>query len=402
MELRRISGFVAAALLLGGLLFLMLRLPEKGPPVLQGEAISGESGPRDRGGEFSEEDSTAPAREALEDSYGSLSTPDPGLGRQLETLRKRFEQRPDRETALRLLQELTANFLAADPDKASATLLAFLRSGQDLATGLDFVIGEGGLEEWPSLRAFLLDLLGKVDPEEAARYARAKVIPAKNSTVEYAVSLRILWNHGGAQEASPELTQAWLGLLQKPDWSVRPGAAWMESLDFAGRLPAALPVFVGAATEWLAAPAASEGKAEAAQLALERSARNHPVETMGTLMQNPAWLSQGRGPAIRASLFARADLADPKQAEILDRYLSSLDPGSPEATAFSKAFPYRKFSVSPGLSGFPDLQTPEEIRTSNLAAAEFFQRAVAEGRYPGLRDEIAQIQARLLELNRIK
>ena len=398
----RISGFVAAALLLGGLLFVMLRFPEKGLPDLPGETISGESDRRDREGELSKKGLSAPAGEEPEDPSRPLALPDPGLGMELGTLQKWFGQKPDRERALRLLQELTEKFLAADPDKASATLLAYLRSGQDLPTGLDFVIGEGGLEEWPSLRAFLLDLLGKVDPEEAARYARAEVIPAKNSTVEYAVSLRILWNLGGAQEASPELTQAWLGLLEKPDWSVRPDAAWMESMDFAGRLPSAMPVFVATATEWLAQPAASGGKAEAAQLALERAARNHPVETLGTLLQSPAWLSQGRGPGIRASLFARADLADSKQAEILDRYLSSLDPGSGEAMAFAKAFPYRKFSVSPGLSGFPNLQTPEEIRRSNQAAADFFRQAVAEGRYPGLRDEIAQIQARLMELNDIK
>ena len=332
----------------------------------------------------------------------SIHPPDPALQAELEKLEKFLAARPDREPLLRFLGDFTAKFLTADPDKASTTLLAFLRSGQDLPTGLDFVIGEGGLEEWPSLRAFLLDLLGKVDPEDAARYARAEVIPAKNSTVEYAVSLRILWNHGGAQEASPELTQAWLGLLQKPDWSVRPDAAWMESLDFAGRLPAALPAFVAAATDWLGNPAASGGKAESAQLALERSTRNHPVETLSTLLQNPAWLSQGRGPGIRASLFARVNLADSSQAEILNRYLLSLDPGSREAMAFAKAFPYRKFSVSPGLSGFPDLQTPKEIRISNQAAAEFFRRAVAEGRYPGLQDQIAQIQSRLLELNLTK
>lgn len=126
----------------------------------------------------------------------SIHPPDPALQAELEKLEKILAARPNREPLLRFLGDFTAKFLTADPDKASATLLAYLRSGQDLPTGLDFVIGEGGLEEWPSLRAFLLDLLGKVDPEEAARYARAKVIPAKNSTVEYAVSLRILWNQG--------------------------------------------------------------------------------------------------------------------------------------------------------------------------------------------------------------
>jgi len=391
------GGVLLVAVWVGVL--LSLSSPEKIQKLARSRPESSKPVSGEDGGsipEKTEPDSSAKEEEA------SIHPPDPALKAELEKLEKFLAARPNREPLLRFLGDFTAKFLTADPDKASATLLAYLRSGQDLPTGLDFVIGEGGLEEWPSLRAFLLDLLGKVDPEDAARYARAEVIPAKNSTVEYAVSLRILWNQGGAEKPTPELTQAWLGLLQKPDWSVRPGAAWMESLDFAGRLPAALPVFVGAATEWLGNPAVSEGKAESAQLALERSTRNHPVETLSTLLQNSAWLSQGRGPGIRASLFARVNLADSSQAEILNRYLLSLDPGSREATAFAKAFPYRKFSVSPGLSGFPDLQTPEEIRISNQAAAEFFRRAVAEGRYPGLRDEIAQIQARLLELNRIK
>lgn len=389
--------FLAALFLV--LLAISLHIQQRDPHDKKPSSKS-PAGPASR--EADDIDALAPENGADDEPAPVFHRVDPALQAELKKLEKFLAARPDREALLRFLGDFTAKFLAADPDKASATLLAYLRSGQDLPTGLDFVIGEGGLEEWPSLRAFLLDLLGKVDPEEAARYARAEVIPAKNSTVEYAVSLRILWNLGGAQEPSPELTQAWLGLLEKPDWSVRPDAAWMESLDFAGRLPSAMPVFVATATEWLAQPAASGGKAEAAQLALERAARNHPVETLGTLLQSPAWLSQGRGPGIRASLFARADLADSKQAEILDRYLSSLDPGSGEAMAFAKAFPYRKFSVSPGLSGFPNLQTPEEIRRSNQAAADFFRQAVAEGRYPGLRDEIAQIQAKLMELNDIK
>jgi hypothetical protein len=335
----------------------------------------------------------------MTEEVAPILAPDPSLRAEIKILRDRLAQKPDRETTLRLLQEFSARWLQTDPDRAAATLLEFLRSGEDLGTGLDFVVGEAGLEEWPSLRAFLLDLLGKIDLGMASQYALTTVIPAKNSTLEYAVSLRILWNSGGAEEAKPELVQAWLGLLQKTDWSNRPDVAWMESMDFAGRIPTALPSFVALATGWLADPKNVAGKAEAAQLALERSTRNHPVETLRTLLANPGWLAQGRGPVLRATLFARADLSDPQQAEIFGRYLSTLDPESREATAFAKAFPYRKFSVSAGLSGLPDLQTPEQIRASNLAAEEFFRQVQTQGRYPVLKDKIAQIQNRLSELN---
>jgi hypothetical protein len=131
----------------------------------------------------------------------STHPPDPDLQAELQVLRQQLKQKPDRETVLRRLREFMARMLAANPDRAAATLLQFLQSGEDEATGLEFAVGEAGLEEWPSLRAFLLDLLGKIDPEMASRYALETVIPAKNSTVEYAVSLQILWNHGGGGEA---------------------------------------------------------------------------------------------------------------------------------------------------------------------------------------------------------
>ena len=133
---------------------------------------------------------------SAEEEKPSIHPPDPALRAELNALRQQLKQKPDRETVLRWLREFMARMLAADPDRAAATLLQFLQSGEDGATGLEFAVGEAGLAEWPSLRAFLLDLLGKIDPELASRYALEAVIPAKTSTVEYAVSLQILWNHG--------------------------------------------------------------------------------------------------------------------------------------------------------------------------------------------------------------
>jgi len=291
-----------------------------------------------------------------------LHAPDPVLKAELQTLKSRLAQKPDRETVLRLLREFTQKAFAANPDGAAAALLEFLRSGEDLSTSLGFVVGEAGLDEWPTLRAFLLDLLGKIDPEMASRYALDTVIPAKSSTVEYAVSLQILWNHGGADQPTPELTQAWLGLLQKPDWAAKPDAAWMESLDFASRIPEAAPAFLQAASPWLAKPGEAAGKAESTEMVLERMMIRHPAETLSALLQNFQWMNGGRGPAVRASLFARADVTDSGQVLSLKTYLQHLKPDGKEAEFFYQAFPCHNYGVAPGLSGQPDIPGAGDIQ----------------------------------------
>jgi hypothetical protein len=302
-----------------------------------------------------------------------LHTPDPALKAELQELLERLKAKPDRETVLRLLREFTIKAFAANPDAASAVLLEFLRSGEDLSTSLGFVVGEAGLDEWPTLRAFLLDLLGKIDPEMASRYALETVIPAKSSTVEYAVSLQILWNHGGAEKATPELTQAWLGLLGKTDWSARPDPAWLESLDFASRIPEATPEFLKASTEWLADPENVVERVGAVDLALERMAVQQPVAVMEALVRDPSLLNLGRGIYQRSQIFARASLNDSEQQKYLAAYLERLGPGSQEAALFFSAFPCHNFSVSPGLSGQPKVKSSREIIASDRAALQWWQ-----------------------------
>lgn len=302
-----------------------------------------------------------------------LHTPDPVLKAELQALKSRLAQKPDRETVLRLLREFTQKAFASNPDAAAAALLEFLRSGEDLSTSLGFVVGEAGLDEWPSLRAFLLDLLGKIDLEMARRYALETVIPAKSSTVEYAVSLQILWNHGGAEKPTQELTQAWLGCLEKPDWSARPDAAWLESLDFASRIPEATPEFLKASTDWLADPENVVERVGAVDLALERMAVQEPVAIMEALLQDPSLLSLGRGIYERSQIFARVSLNDSKQQKLLARYLERLDPASQEAELFFSAFPCHNFSVSPGLSGQPKVNSSREIIASDRGALQWWQ-----------------------------
>jgi hypothetical protein len=304
----------------------------------------------------------------------SIHPPDPDLQAELQVLRQQLKQKPDRETVLRRLREFMARMLAANPDRAAATLLQFLQSGEDEATGLEFAVGEAGLEEWPSLRAFLLDLLGKIDPEMASRYALEAVIPAKNSTVEYAVSLQILWNHGGAEKPTPELTSAWLGLLQKPDWAAQPDAAWLESLDFAGRIPEVVPESLKVFGWWLGKPEILPARVAAVDLALERMAVQQPGVTMEVLMQDTSLLDRGRGPYQRAQIFSRANLLDARQVRLLEAYLDKLEPRGREVAWFFAAFPCHNFSVSPGLTGQPKLGTAAEILPADQAALAWLAR----------------------------
>lgn len=355
------------------------------------KAVSGEDGgsvPEKKEPDFSAEEQEA-----------SIHPPDPALQAELNALRQQLKQKPDREKGLRLLRDFMARMLAANPDRAAATLLQFLQSGEDEATGLEFAVGEAGLAEWPSLRAFLLDLLGKIDPELASRYALEAVIPAKTSTAEYAVSLQILWNHGGAEKPTPELTQAWLGLLQKPDWAARPDAAWVESLDFASRIPEAMPQFLAAATPWLARPGEAAGKAEAAEMALERMMIRHPEETLAGLLQNPQWMDEGRGPAVRATVFARVDATDAEQVSSLKTYLQSLPADGKEAVAFYRAFPCHNYGVAPGLSGQPDLPGAVEIEErlrADLAMLEAWRSDPAMASHRAwVKEALKRVQATL-------
>ena len=98
------------------------------------------------------------------------------------------------------------------------------------------------------------------------------------------------------------------------------------------------------------------------EIALERMMIRHPGETLSALLENSQWMSEGRGPAVRASLFARADVTDSGQVLSLKSYLQHLPPGGKEAESFYQAFPCHNYGVAPGLSGQADIPGGAEIQ----------------------------------------
>ena len=73
-------------------------------------------------------------------------------------------------------------------------------------------------------------------------------------------------------------------------------------------------------------------------------------------------MNEGRGPAVRASLFARADVTDSGQVLSLQSYLQHLPPEGKEADSFYQAFPCHNYGVAPGLSGQPDIPTAMDVQ----------------------------------------
>lgn len=83
--------------------------------------------------------------------------------------------RPVTGTARALLLELAKFLDSSRPADAIAAIESYLRNGRDVQTGFGFVISADGgtLDESPSIRAWLMDLLGRIDPVAAASHSRA-------------------------------------------------------------------------------------------------------------------------------------------------------------------------------------------------------------------------------------
>ena len=132
--------------------------------------------------------------------------------------------------ALALLRQTLASSPASE---ASAAIRRFLDSKMDAPTRQGFKIGaKGFLTEAPTLRTFLLDYLGQIDPAAAAEYARV-ILSSKDSPDEWAVALRNLAT-GDTSAGGRALLQQKAGeMLRYGPWQQEPSAGYLEAFDVA-------------------------------------------------------------------------------------------------------------------------------------------------------------------------
>jgi hypothetical protein len=294
--------------------------------------------------------------------------------------------------ALALIRQALASRSTND---ASAAIRRFLDSKADAMLHQGFKIGaKGFLNEAPTLRTFLLDYLGQVDPVAAAEYARV-ILNSKDSPDEWAVALRNL-AAGDPSAAGRALLQQKTGeLLQYGPWQQNPATGYLEAFDVAVYLggTSLVPALTG-----LVRLQDNPAVAHAAYLALDRLAINEPAALLGALEASPD-LMLGREQT-RADYFARADVRDPQQRLVLENYLLDPRTSSQELQQFAGLFPNANFMVSQNL--LTPTPTPDHaaLTSRDAASLQAVQEWLADPRFTNFQRPLLKVKQRLEDFAR--
>lgn len=278
-----------------------------------------------------------------------------------------------------ILNALRAMLLGEDRALAARAITFFLASGKDAPTGLRFEVGEGGiLSEADTLRVFLLDLLGQIDPEAAFRAATA-VFAEKKSAEEWAVALR---NAGWAGEQHRSfLAQKAVELLSYPPWQKESPPGFLEGFDAA--------VYAGATNAIALFGAWIEGDEDGANrsaslVAMNRFATLSPLAVAQFLNDHPETLA-GR-PFVRADYFTKADFHDERQVREVERYLDRADVALEEKRKMLAALEAPVFIVGDSL--LTDVPPNPDLDRRELGIEARAKQWLASGRFPLLEAEI--------------
>lgn len=300
------------------------------------------------------------------------------------------EAAKDAKTARQRLAELRGALSAMPTGAAVSAIRQFLDSKADAPTHLGFKLAaNGSLDEAPSLRTFLLDELARLDPAAAVDYSKV-VLANMDSADEWAVALRSLALGDTSTAARALLQQKTSALLQYAPWQQNPSTGFLEAFDVA--------VYLGG-TDLLPALSSlvreqdNPAAAHAAYLALDRLVISDATTLLNAMEAAPD-LMQGRE-LMRANFFARADVRDPQQRQVLESYL--LDPriGAAEIAAFAGVYPNANFMISPNL--LTQTQTPDRAALTSRDAASLAvaQQWLADPRFANLGPELQKITVRL-------
>ena len=333
------SGFligVAGVLVLAALgAWLWHRNAEQTPPVtVASAATNASSSPITSAAPVAAASPSIATNGSLQKTYGSLQTA------------------PDAKTARQLLAELRAALSAMPTNEAVAAIKQFLDSKADASTQLGFKVAKNGLlDDAPTLRTFLLDELARIDPAAAADYSKV-ILASKDSPDEWAVALRNLaWGDTSA-DGRTLLEQKTSEMLQYQPWQQNPSSGFLEAFDTAVYLGGTS--LMPALTD-LVKQQDNPAVAHASYLALDRLVINNPTATLTALLADPNSM-QGRE-ATRANYFARADVRDPQQQQVLENYLLNPQITPVEIDIFAGIFPNANYMISANL--LTQSQTPD-------------------------------------------
>jgi hypothetical protein len=211
-----------------------------------------------------------------------------------------------------------------------------------------------------------------------------------DSPDEWAVALRNLASGDSSADGRALLQQKTLALLQYEPWQQNPSAGYLEAFDVAVYLGGTdlLPALSG-----LVRQQENSAVNHASYLALDRLVINNPAATLGALEDAPD-LMQGRE-ATRADYFARADVRDPQQREVLEKYLLNPALSASELQTFAGTYPSANFMISPNL--LTQTPTPDHgsLASRDEQSLAVVQQWMADPRFSNLAPALQKITARL-------
>lgn len=258
----------------------------------------------------------------------------PATGNPIAAACGRLHGSPDRTAALQTLRDLQSTLQAMPRNEALAWMQTFLDSGRDQTTGLAFDIAAGGtLSGWPTLRTFLLDTLLAIDPAAAAALSR-KLLTTPTTADEWALALRNVGRVETGAQANAYLRERAEALIANPAWQANPSIGYLNAFDVLvhTRATASTPLLSS-----LIQQKDRRDLAHAGFLTLDRLVQSNPLEVLAQLAADRALL-QSR-PEMVAQQFARADLRDPAQRQLVKTWL--LDPAraATELRSFAATYP---------------------------------------------------------------
>lgn len=241
------------------------------------------------------------------------------------------------------LARLKAVLLTMPPSEAVAWVNAYLKEGGDLQTGLGFVLSsDQSLQEWPSLRVFLLDALMAIDPAAAVQAGR-EVLGSPTSADEWALALRNVARGSTAAEDTALLKTKCAELLRNAAWRANPSAGYLEAFDVIVHTR-----HTALAPELLSLTADKDHRAvrHAAFLTLDRLVQTEPATVLAMLLKGDAPPDTG---LMISNMIARADVRDAAQRGQVETWLRDERRTAAELQAFAGVFPNANQMVSPNL-----------------------------------------------------
>ena len=290
------------------------------------------------------------------------------------------------------LSELQDALHASPPGGAVTALLAMLDSGDDAKTGLVFRVGPGGdLLAAPTLRVWMLDQLGRLDPNSAANYA-AHIYARHDSADEWAVALRNDWRVAGPTGHLEGVRARALELLADTEWAKQPSLGFLEALDVSVATMAweAVPRF----EQWLD-PAQPHALRAGAWVALDRLTMEGPSDFLPTLVQHREWLASQ--PLLRAGFIARADLSVERERSAVETYLQRDDVVKTEGRRFFELIPNVNSTISHNLVTKLRMRSPSQAARLDRVSLAAIREWYVQPRFSRWTIELAEAESRLAE-----